>query len=485
MDRLSPEVVHIIASQLSVADLLRFRLTSRSLAEIGAAHLLPLVTFEAHEQELARLGAIARHPVLARNVRSLVYFADTQEQPPVPLGPYVAAYKRERDRTRRRLTRHPTAGLGAGYLLSQARLETAHREYVAAAASQQCVLADRLDVAALRDEVLPRLAGLRALAVIESYEFGGGGGGAARRGQWRRKTPFNDMIHSDSLVLDRPFGGRQLEALLQANSEVARSENNIESLCASSVHWSFLDREDPAELRRLFDPLVRKLKRLELAMSIEVVDGRPEARNTIEQVEEVMARGHVRDVLGSLAELDTLAVDFSGYVCRDWHGPVVALGHLLAPGCRWRNLRRLALGAVHCPRQELEGALQLHRATLRELCLHDFGLELTSWRKLLPWIRQNMDLSDACLCGYLKGCSEDGVDSGATELWCLDSPLGNTHGMRSSVNMYCRRGGKCYPDKLPLSADVVLENYDEWVAAEFPRGDKFRVWTEIRSRDEV
>ncbi|KAK7748369.1 hypothetical protein SLS62_008632 [Diatrype stigma] len=482
MDRLSSELLHTIASLLSPVDLVSFRLVSRSFAQIGAAHLLPEVTFEAHEQELARLRAIARHPVLSRHVRSLVYISDMQQQPPVELGPYVDEYQRAR-RLALRNSDLTARDLGDEYNMSQAELEEAHRSYVAAARNQQNILVNRRDIDALRDEVLPRLArSLRAFTVTESYKFEAGAG-RGREGRRRRMTPHRDMVHSDLLLLDRPYGGRFLEALLKANADAvgARCED-IESVRASSVHWDFFERDDPAELRRLFAPLAATLKCLELGLSIEDYgDEGFDARDAIEQVEAAMANGHVRDALATLVELDTLALDFGDYVGESWPGPVAVLGHLVAPGFRWQNLRCLTLGSVHCPRQELEAALQLHRGTLRELCLRDFGLERTSWRRFLPWVRNNMDLSDACICGYLEGRTEEGDDegSGVDEYWCLESPLSNPHGMRCSLNMYCRRRGKCYPDKLPLSADVVLEYYDEWVAAEFPRGDKFRVWTEV------
>ncbi|RYP43572.1 hypothetical protein DL768_009849 [Monosporascus sp. mg162] len=55
----------------------RLSAISRYFAEIGAAYILPDVTFHSHEQELGRLRAISAHPVFSKNVRSLMYFSDT------------------------------------------------------------------------------------------------------------------------------------------------------------------------------------------------------------------------------------------------------------------------------------------------------------------------------------------------------------------------------------------------------------------------
>ncbi|RYP28257.1 hypothetical protein DL767_007307 [Monosporascus sp. MG133] len=96
MDKLSPEILHIIASLLSVDDLLIFRLVSKSFADVGAAYLLPEATFYAHEGEVERLRAISLHPIFSRNVKSLRYAGDTRRFPPPPFRGFVRNHKSTR-----------------------------------------------------------------------------------------------------------------------------------------------------------------------------------------------------------------------------------------------------------------------------------------------------------------------------------------------------------------------------------------------------
>lgn len=448
MDKLPSEIVHIIASLLDVHSLCHFRLVSKSLAAIGAAHLLPEVTFEAHEQELERLRAISEHPVLARHVRSLLYFGVRLRHPPGSFREFAREY-----RSQRTIGYATQMGYERAHAnISRARFEEGYRKYVAVVENQYRVLAEQADVAVLR-EVLPRFTGLRQLTMSDVEKF-------HPQRLRRRKTPSEATVNMADLLSDRLNGDRQLEALLLANNESAKCE--IESLRAGLLHWKFFDRS-PVELKQLFGS-PSKLKRLELIVSIEGQGGTPD----ISQFEDMMAKGGVRDALSSMADLETLVANFTCYVKQDFLGSKVVLNYLIQPGHRWRNLQHLVLAGVNCSRQELMSVLQLRKDTLQDLCLQDTDLKSTSWRELLPWIRNNMNLFNVCICGHVLGQSE-GDGDGHEERWYFSSRIAGSRDMRSSVNMYCRGGGRCYPDELPLSDRVVQEYYDKWIAPEFPR----------------
>ncbi|RYO77890.1 hypothetical protein DL766_006309 [Monosporascus sp. MC13-8B] len=140
MDKLSPEIIHIIASLLSVDDLLNFRLVSMSFADVGAAYLLLEASFRVHEEELERLRAISIHPIFSRNVKSLVNISTAPRRfPPPPFHDFVRNFKPPRDSNLRML----------GYLgfnLSLSELVTEYKQVEALASNQHHVLTSRLDI---------------------------------------------------------------------------------------------------------------------------------------------------------------------------------------------------------------------------------------------------------------------------------------------------------------------------------------------------
>ncbi|KAI0131857.1 hypothetical protein BJ170DRAFT_222970 [Xylariales sp. AK1849] len=89
MDRFPPELLHIVASFLSIQDAKNFRLVNENLSVIAGARILPEVSFYLHEKDLKRLRAIAGHPVFAPNVTSLTYFAQVLESPPLSFEKFL------------------------------------------------------------------------------------------------------------------------------------------------------------------------------------------------------------------------------------------------------------------------------------------------------------------------------------------------------------------------------------------------------------
>ncbi|RYP75119.1 hypothetical protein DL771_002580 [Monosporascus sp. 5C6A] len=452
MDRLSSEIIHIIASLLSVDDLLNFRLVSRSFADVGAGYLLPEVTFQAHEEELERLRAISLHPIFSRNVKSLIYIGDIRF-PPSPFFNFVRDYERTREYY------YPSPDL------SLSQLETGYKQYEAAASNQRRVLTSRLDVACL-EEVLPRLTSLRMVTMSDNCRFHKG------RHAKPRPTPFNrtfDVLGPG--LTDRPFG-RPLDAFLLAN---ASARCNIEHLRAGTLPWKFFDK-DPAELKLIFSPF-SNLRGIELYMDIIPEEHtRAGTWSELRRFRESMTKGTIRDLLSSMADLQVMSVNVECFheieETEDFYA-VAPLSHWIQPAYRWQDLQKLVLSGIECPRQELMSMLELHRETLREVCLRDVDLKQTSWDKLLPWIRKTLYLHDACICGVLLGSSEtDIIPGGPSRIREHYDVPGDESGRTKfgySINMYCRRGGECYPDELPVDHTIIEKHYDRYVANIFPR----------------
>ncbi|KAI4107882.1 MAG: hypothetical protein LQ339_002492 [Xanthoria mediterranea] len=77
LDRLAPELQHMIFAEVDTSDIPTLRLTCRSLAAVGLEYILPEVELLFTPKSLERLRGISEHPTLSCHVKSLVYRADS------------------------------------------------------------------------------------------------------------------------------------------------------------------------------------------------------------------------------------------------------------------------------------------------------------------------------------------------------------------------------------------------------------------------
>ncbi|CAJ2503846.1 Uu.00g112400.m01.CDS01 [Anthostomella pinea] len=461
MDRIAPEILYIVCSFLSVDDIINFRLVTKSFADIGAAYMLPEVTFFMHGEELERLRAISLHPVFSRNICSLTYFAQALDYPKVSFHEFRRDHKREL-RWNSKLKK---------LNLSFHQLMDEYRKYESAADEQTAIMNGKLDIQVLQ-EVLPRLTSLQRMTMSAGNIFYEG-----RVKKNPRHKPMEDIMRgNNSLAALNPEGARPLEALLKANADVKCA---LKSLRAGTLHWRFFKRS-AAELMRMFKPL-SGLWSIEFIISVEPADERRHESNSAGKCRRVLAKGALRNIFKSMTELRSLCVEIDSMECEDLDKGA-GLEHLIEPGFKWPHLRELVIGGVDCDRQELMNVLETHSSTLQRLCLRDICLISTSWKKLLPEIRKNMFLVEACICGDLYGRDEDGEEPNDPfwttghlgpdlEYWDLSVPEVGDHEMRDSINVYCRFGGHLYPDEVPLTEEVVDKYYDDHVKGLFEDSD--------------
>lgn len=162
MDSVAPEILHIVCSFLSVIDIPNFRLVGRVFADIGAAYMLPEVTFFMNQAELERLRDISLHPIFSRHVTSLTYFAWALDDPKISLHEFLASYKRDL---------HWWCGVGTqkGAALSRDELLVEYRRYEAAVDKQKAILEAGADQAMLC-EVMPRFPNLQQITMSTGEE---------------------------------------------------------------------------------------------------------------------------------------------------------------------------------------------------------------------------------------------------------------------------------------------------------------------------
>ncbi|KAI0487462.1 hypothetical protein F4859DRAFT_465072 [Xylaria cf. heliscus] len=458
MDKIPPEIIYVVCSLLVVDDILNFRLVNKLFADIGATYMLPEVTFYMHQEEFDRLEAISLHPIFSKHVSSLTYFAETFDSPKISWREFVRDHK----------SRMRWHGKLRKLNLTPSQLMGEYKKYSDAVDEQDLLMRARKDVALLK-EVLPRFPKLEALTMSAGNLFYEG------RYRTQRKKPFTDILRGGYISGIHPEGKRPLDALLLAN---AHSPCALTALRAGSLHWRFFKRSERV-LARMFKPLAN-LTSIELSVTVDPADERIQEGNSLLKCQRLLAKGVIRKILKSMPHLECLCVEILNLEC-DEQEKGASLKDIIEPGFHWPKLKELVLGGIVGDRAEFMKALLPHKDTLQKLCLRDITLASTSWRKFLPDIRKNLRLEEACICGDIYGQCEDEDDMQESwnialeplgfEYWDLSVPEVGPHDMRESINMYCRQGGEKYPDKLPLSEDVVDDYYDEYVQPFFENDD--------------
>ncbi|KAI8951772.1 hypothetical protein F4801DRAFT_543388 [Xylaria longipes] len=463
MDKIPPEIVYVVCSLLDVDDILNFRLVSKLFADIGAAYMLPEVTFYMHQEEFDRLEAISLHPIFSKHVSSLTYFAETLDSPKISWREFVKDHK----------TRMRWNGKLRKLNLTPGQLMAEYKKYSDAVDQQDLLMSAKKDVDLLK-EVLPRFPKLDALTMSAGNLFYEG------RYRTQRKKPFADVLRSGYMSGIHPEGKRPLDALLLAN---AHSPCALTTLRAGSLHWRFFKRSE-RELARMFKPLTN-LTTIELSVNVDPADERIHEGNSLRKCQRLLAKGAIRTILKSMPHLECLYVEILNLEC-DQQEKGACLKDVIELGFHWPNLKELVLGGIVGDRTEFMKVLLPHKDTLQKLCLRDVTLANTSWRKFLPDIRKNLHLEEACICGDIYGQCEDQDDMNEMwtnwtnpleppgfEYWDLSVPEVGSHDMRQSINMYCRQGGEKYPDELPLCELVVDKHYDEYVEPFFENDSDF------------
>ena len=389
-----------------------------------------------HQDDFARLRAIASNGILAPNVRSLTYFTTAYKSPAVTFQEFKEHHVDVLMQQRSPLSMEwvkPADDL---------TLRPEYEKYGRMIALQDQIKFDMADLACLKD-VLAKFKCLRQVTMSCGNIFYEG---------WvhEKPSPFITAFPPPTQI-QRSGSVRHLEVLLEA---LAHNEIKVQSLRAGLVDWVFFDKSQ-TELERLFRPVL-DAEQVELEISLDTDDNLHDINGNTSTCRQFMERGVVSGLLGHIERLQILRV---GFMRR--YKPAM-LKDIMSSSHHWPHLKQLELSNVQADRHLLMQVLSLHKDTLRFLCLKNFNLGETSWEKLLPEIRKNVYLEDACICGALTGQVEDMPDSVLPEAWELELPIWEND-MRASINCYCKKGGENYPDELPLTDEVVRKHFDQHV----------------------
>ncbi|KXJ94056.1 hypothetical protein Micbo1qcDRAFT_231633 [Microdochium bolleyi] len=467
MDRLSPEILHMVCNYLSSSDICSFRLASRTLAQVGECYLVPDLRFYLHGEELRRLRGIAGHRGLARHVKSLTYSCDLLDaQDRQHLVSFAWSYAATHCAGRVR-------DLYDGTELKKFVMDL-FRAYEADVQAQEEILRKDADVQCLR-EVLPKFTNIKQISIhanlIQNDTFSQPAPQQSVQTQTKGQSKKLAIEQLGDHFMDHmhPLGCRHMESVLGGLTDVHAA--SLQNFYAGSLSWRFFDR-DAAEVVQLLRPL-RNIQHLELVIEA-ALDPHYSLRESVAQCRRVLGsrRGHpLREALKSMKRLATLKISFAhsrSGSSSDTDSPYLAadLADVLEPGHCWGHLRELHLQGIDTDRHVLVDMLQLHRGSLEKLSLEDCGLQNTSWQMFLPDVRQHTFLQDFQVSGVLQGQFEDNTarslvagsqSQSRSERWCLPREEDkyvdySSLVLKESINDYCRFGGQRYPGECPLLA---------------------------------
>ncbi|ORY57832.1 uncharacterized protein BCR38DRAFT_353927 [Pseudomassariella vexata] len=428
MDQLTPEIIHVVCSFLEIKDLRNFRLTCRAYGDIAACHALREVVFYLHYEDFKALEAISRHPIVSKNVNSLVYVAHALPTPMLSFDEFVADYYSEREDHQAYMDLHSLLRNRPSPPLKTRQLRASYRKYKETMEHQIRIIENREDYHCLRD-VISRLPALQEIMISSD--------------NWEReaatyKTPFDGCMQRPYVEL-RPEGCRQLVTVLEA---VASAGTQLRKLAAGSLDWRFF--RDECDLVKRSWASLANLTVVEFYIDTAIDDDMETAGVEVPECRDVLRTGVLRKFLTSLKHLKGIYVKFT-YHSED-HGYAARVGDIIENGHYWPQLSSIGLGNVEGERQDLEHIFDLHKPTLKHVCLEDFCLRNTSWKYLLPNMRQILQLETVCICGAIQGCDEHS-DPPVEESWVCGSSFWGPTEVGVAVNDFLKGEGSEMPLK--------------------------------------
>ena len=283
MPSLPPEIIYLVCSFLGIDDVQRFRLASKWFADIGAAYMLPEVSFTLHAQDLDRLRVISLHPLFSKHVRKLTCHADVIDSPKVSWVEYLRNHQ----------ARIRTNPMLRGQQVDGSQLGAEYKIYSDAVDAQDKLIEGKGDLTLLKD-VLPRFPSLKTLRMVaDNVDYA--------TSPIKRSSPLAEYLEKGYINISPPEGKRALEVLLSA---IAHSPYPPESLQAATLYWRFFQRSE-RELARMFRPLVNLIA-INFSLNIDPADEWIDDGFSLRKCQKVLGKGAIRNILRRMPRLRRL-----------------------------------------------------------------------------------------------------------------------------------------------------------------------------------
>lgn len=436
LDRLSPEILHLICEELSEDDMPALRLQCKYLCEIATRRFLRSVHVRFKKTSIESLLELSKHPILSRNVETVMYEPNMVEKKPrekweedtkvialshrvshVPSPPKESASEREWRLFHRTLRKVFTQEEKA---YTQEELDIAwpiYQRYL----YEQDVMIDQ-DYAS--QDLLQAFQGFQNLtAIYINYGWG----------LWPGNTsvnPYEDGLckavgrgNSDD---DTARGLKETMPLLRKLSE---ADLGLRSLRIGSLNWRFFEEfEDGGEQPNIFGnmkKMVKSLEDFELVITtwtdIEAADDPEEYEDEeVSECREYLENGVLGRLLAAAPDLRKLAIAFDAYEIRC---PIDF--KYLALDTHWPYLHTVSLDSVDAHEDDWMGFFERHATTIKHLSLNMIRLLEGDWADVLERMQQLLALKEMHFSYNLYGDNPE-------QFWSLE-PSGYTSSKDDSV----------------------------------------------------
>ena len=383
LDQLPVEILSEICTFFPAHDVPAFRLCCRSFSEIGIRYLIPEVEVVCLLPSLQRLQAIAKHPVLRLYVRSVIY--NTDVLPKYHKKKQWLAFVKDRDPREMRLEKSNARN---GPTLDDIAWNVYRQTY----AQQQDFLEQFSQGRNVRTSAGFRKenpkeafkASIEELPAISSIEIGG------------------SLYPHDSIPKDyRSYLTFPVRRYLDECPDAVALRGSLLDTYAMSrpLHLSLQTRKgswrffgcDHATIPQC-KPEIWKLQALHLNISPPRV-ANSYMKKELPRCEKRLLEGLVRDVITSIATLETLELSSTDNECHELSDSYTCFFNLelVLGNFTWKNLHSLRLMQFETQETYLLDVLGRHAKTLKTVCcinmdIHPKPESLNSLRRKLPMV---------------------------------------------------------------------------------------------------
>jgi hypothetical protein len=483
---LPSELLHLIFSHLPVEDIFALRKTCSVLATVGLDYLGDEVTLAFTRDKFKALTEIAEHPKLSKQMRSLFYacdrcplesYEDWDSHRPDPrpwrVGDmdrlneaYQAQDVEAMERRSREMSAERRERLAA---VPENDRRAAYTNFTALCQDQIDVEREEYDRQCLR-VLFQGCTNIHEVAIASDV--------GQRRVLKASRKAFADAMAS-GMSGDKHWRIAAVRQVLSVAIATHTAGTRLDGLTLWRVSPLLFDRfngvgEDEWHALRA---LVQPLRRLRLFICCEPRDDdenlefHPEVRKFQTQAEQVIRKGHLRDILSAASDLRELKLDLprgNGWSI-DWRleSPRLRLEDALGP-TTYSHLYEMSLRACQVGTEYLIDLCLRHKATLRRLKLSNIellGPGETDWKYVLTKLSGQLPkLRIFKLSGTL-----DEFDGDAIEL--QEPPPWKIAPYKDALENFVVKGGDFPTTEDPEEEWYRNENPD-WVPSGLPDDDK-------------
>ncbi|KAL8642841.1 MAG: hypothetical protein Q9226_008461, partial [Calogaya cf. arnoldii] len=366
LDRLAPELQHMIFAAADTGDVPNLRLTCKSLGAIGLEYLLPEVELLFTPKSFDRLRGISEHPTLGRHVKSLVYRVDSLKI----CANILEWYQQIPQMTYLRFCLGPSA---------RAWLHKKWIQFQQIWEQQERIRQKDFGGA----DIVTMMANLPALehVAVSNYYDVTQSSAEGTYPQSRTYKAYEDVLGNPvgELFYDHPTAVPQLLSVLRA---LDHSKLALKSLCFGLADWHLFADNEFIDLAK---KTLSSLTSLKMRMALNVRDKGHYLR--------LCTRGQLLAFLRSLPSLQRL-----DFLCDSFgdSGKLAKFRTIFGTAV-WTHLHTISLHDLKVSQHDLNHFFKRHVKTLKVVHLALTKLRGGSWPKLWVSIRDSLDLIDLTL----------------------------------------------------------------------------------------